>query len=155
MSAAELRFINQLALNWSVVVAEGGVMNPLPPLQVLIAEDDEVSRDVALLLLDRLGLRADVAANGIEALAAIESHNYDVALMDVQMPLMDGMEASRRIRSTVPASRQPIVVAMSANGTSSDQMKYAEAGMEFYLPKPIQLKELAAMLTRCGSEAGA
>jgi CheY-like chemotaxis protein len=130
-------------------------MDPLLPLQVLIAEDDEVSRDIALLLLQRLGHRADVAANGIEALAAIESNRYDLAFIDVQMPLMDGMEATRRIRSALPASRQPIIVAMSANGTTDDQMKYTEVGMNFYLRKPVQLRELAAMITQCSSPAGA
>jgi CheY-like chemotaxis protein len=144
-----------LVLNCPLAAAEGGAMDALLPLQVLLAEDDEVSRDIACLLLQRLGHRADIAANGIEALAAIESHRYDLAFMDVQMPLMDGMEATRKIRSLVPGSRQPIIVAMSANVTADDQMKYTEAGMDFYLRKPVQLTELAAVITQCSLPAGA
>jgi len=121
-----------------------------PSLRVLLVEDDATSRDVALLLLCRLGYRADVAGNGAQALAAVDASPYDVVLMDVQLPEMDGIEATRRIRSQLPASRQPIIIAVSATTTDEAQLARLESGMDDNLAKPIRIEALAAALDTWG-----
>src|SRR5690606_35455642 len=90
-------------------------------LRILLAEDNAVNQKVALGILGRLGYRADVAANGLEVLKALELTTYDVILMDVQMPEMDGLEASRHIRQNVPREKRPRIVAMTANAMSGDR----------------------------------
>jgi CheY-like chemotaxis protein len=115
-------------------------------LRILLVEDDATNRDVALLMLGRLGCRADVAENGVEALAAVHDAEYEVILMDVQMPEMDGMEATRRIRSELSASVQPFIIAMTASITTEYQLLCHEAGMDHHLPKPVRLGELRAVL---------
>src|SRR5207253_8146673 len=82
------------------------------PLRILLAEDNAVNQKLALRLLQQMGYRADVAANGLEALESVERQTYDVVLMDVQMPEMDGLEASRRITARWPAEERPCIVAM-------------------------------------------
>lgn len=113
---------------------------------VLLVEDDTVTREVVLLLLGRLGYRADVAGNGIEAVAAVHAVAYALVLMDVHMPEMDGMEATRRIRAEVRAELQPTVIAMTAAVSADEQMLCLEAGMDDFLPKPVQVEDLAAVL---------
>jgi CheY-like chemotaxis protein/HPt (histidine-containing phosphotransfer) domain-containing protein len=115
-------------------------------LRILLVEDDVTNRDVALLMLSQLGYRADVAQNGIEAIAAVHAASYEVILMDIQMPEMDGMEATRRIRSELSATVQPVIVAMTASITIEYQLLCLEAGMDHHLPKPIRLGELRAIL---------
>ena len=117
-----------------------------PALRVLLVEDDPTSREVALLLLGHLGYRADVAGNGAEALAAVDAAPYDVVLMDVQLPEMDGIEATRRIRSELPAGRQPVIIAVSATTTDEDQRARLQSGMDDNLAKPIRIEALAAAL---------
>jgi CheY-like chemotaxis protein/HPt (histidine-containing phosphotransfer) domain-containing protein len=97
-------------------------------------------------MLGRLGYQADVAENGVEALAAMHAGTYEMILMDVQMPEMDGMEATRRIRSELPESAQPFIVAMTAGVTAEFRLLCREAGMDRHLPKPIRLVELRAAL---------
>jgi CheY-like chemotaxis protein len=108
-----------------------------------------VNQKLAILFLQRLGYRADVAANGVEAVAAVTNAPHDVILMDVQMPEMDGLEATRRIRGDIPADRQPRIVAMTANAMADDRRKCLAAGMDDYLAKPIRLEEVAAALAAC------
>jgi len=127
----------------SAPVAGDGQM---PALRILLAEDNAVNQRVALGMLDRLGYRADVVANGREVLAVLELVRYDVVLMDVQMPEMDGLEAARRIRQNVPRESRPRIIAMTANAMSGDRERCLEAGMDDYLHKPIGLEELAAAL---------
>jgi CheY-like chemotaxis protein len=97
-------------------------------------------------LLDKLGYRADVASNGLEALEALERQPYDVVLMDVQMPEMDGLDASRRIRERWPAEARPRIIAMTANAMIEDREACFAAGMDDYLAKPVRPEELAEAL---------
>jgi CheY-like chemotaxis protein len=104
-----------------------------------------VNQQLALLLLESMGYRADVASNGIEAVEAVNRLPYDLVLMDVQMPEMDGLEATRRIRADGP-SPQPRIVAMTANAMQGDRDECLAAGMDDYLAKPIRPEQLAAAL---------
>ena len=119
-------------------------------LRILLAEDNAVNQKVALLLLDRLGYRADVVWNGLEALAALERQPYDVVLMDVQMPELDGLDTTRRICERWPAGGRPRIVAMTANATTEDREACFDAGMDDYVAKPIRPEALAEALQRSG-----
>ncbi|HWI11402.1 MAG TPA: response regulator, partial [Burkholderiaceae bacterium] len=116
------------------------------PLRILLAEDNVVNQKLALRLLQRMGYRADLASNGIEAIESIERQTYDVVLMDVQMPEMDGLEASRRIRARWPAGERPRIVAMTANAMQGDREMCLDAGMDDYLTKPIRVDQLVEAL---------
>jgi PAS domain S-box-containing protein len=116
------------------------------PLRILLAEDNVVNQKVAVKTLERLGYRVDVVSNGLEVLAALERQRYDVVLMDVQMPEMDGLEASRRVRATLSAERQPRIVAMTAGAMPGDRERCLDAGMDDYLTKPFQPADLQAVL---------
>jgi signal transduction histidine kinase/DNA-binding response OmpR family regulator len=118
------------------------------PLRILVAEDNVVNQKLALRLLEQMGYRADVAANGLEAVAAVERQPYDLVLMDVQMPEMDGFEASREIVRRWPVDRRPRIVAMTANAMQGDRELCLAAGMDDYLGKPIRVDELVTALDR-------
>ena len=118
------------------------------PLRILLAEDNAVNQKVALSYLARMGYRADVAASGREALEAARREAYDVVLMDVQMPEMDGLEATRRIRALLPDGRSPWIVALTASAMTGDADRCLAAGMNDYLSKPVRVEELAAALRR-------
>ena len=122
------------------------------PLRILLAEDNAVNQKLALRLLERMGYTADVAVNGLEAVAAVKRAPYDVVLMDVQMPELDGLEASRRIRSEWP-ERTLRIVAMTANAMEGDREACIAAGMDDYVSKPIRPDELAAALAAAGTGA--
>jgi len=115
------------------------------PLRVLLAEDNAVNQKLALRLLERMGYAAEVAMDGTEAIAALEAADYDVVLMDVQMPELDGLEATRRIRARWP-DRAVRIVAMTANAMEGDREACLAAGMDDYVSKPIRPDELAAAL---------
>jgi CheY-like chemotaxis protein/HPt (histidine-containing phosphotransfer) domain-containing protein len=132
----------------------GSYMIGLPALRILVAEDNVVNQKVALLMLKQLGYEADVVANGQEALAALRRHKYDVVLMDVQMPEMDGLEASRRIGQEWPAEERPRIIAVTANALRGDREACLAAGMDDYLSKPMLLDDLRSALRRLGSEGG-
>jgi CheY-like chemotaxis protein len=121
-------------------------------LRVLVAEDNVVNQQVVSLMLDRLGHRVQVVSNGEEVLAALhespDSAPYDVVLMDLQMPVMDGLEATRRIRSTMPTDRQPWIVALTASAALEDAQESTAAGMDDFLSKPIRADDLVATLER-------
>ncbi len=118
------------------------------PLHILLAEDHAINQKLALLTLGRLGYRADVAANGLEVLAALDRQPYDVILMDMQMPEMDGLEATRRIRERQAGEAGPRIIAMTANVTKEDRQACLEAGMNDYLAKPIRVGELVTALSK-------
>jgi PAS domain S-box-containing protein len=123
-------------------------------LRILLAEDNDLNQKVALRLLDQLGYRADVASNGLEALEALERQPYDVVLMDVQMPELDGLDASRRICERWPAEARPRIIAMTANAMPEDREACFAAGMDDYVAKPIRPNELAEALSRSRPLAG-
>jgi CheY-like chemotaxis protein len=114
-----------------------------------VAEDNAVNRQLALALLGKLGYQADVVENGREALDAVEREPYDVVLMDVQMPELDGLEATRRIRDRFRPGEGPAIIAMTANAMEGDREECLAAGMDDYLCKPIRPDELARALVRC------
>jgi CheY-like chemotaxis protein len=116
------------------------------PLRILLAEDHPVNQKVALKLLKQMGYRADVASNGLEVLDALDRQAYDVVLMDVQMPQMDGLEAARRIRAAMADDVRPRIIAMTANAMEGDREKCLEAGMDDYLSKPIRIPALKEAL---------
>ncbi len=120
------------------------------PLRLLLAEDNTVNQKLALRLLERMGYRADVAANGLEVLEALQRQRYDVILMDVQMPEMDGLEASRAIHEAWPGEQCPRIIAMTANAMQGDREECLAAGMDDYLTKPIQLQVLQQALELAG-----
>jgi CheY-like chemotaxis protein len=118
------------------------------PLRVLLAEDNLVNQRVAQLMLAKLGHRVDTVSNGLEAVEAVRRAPYDVVLMDVQMPQLDGMEATRRIRGTPVRGQHPRIVAVTASVLPEDRAACLAAGMDAYLRKPIRIPELAAVLFR-------
>ncbi|WP_333466238.1 response regulator [Microcoleus sp. T3_B1] len=118
------------------------------PLRILLAEDHLVNQKVALLILERMGYRADVAANGLEVLQALHRQPYDVVLMDVQMPEMDGLEASRCICQEWQADSRPLIIAMTANAMQGDREECLAAGMDWYISKPVRIEELEAALRK-------
>lgn len=119
------------------------------PLRILVAEDNHINQKVARKLLERMGYLADTAANGLEAVRALERQRYDVVLMDVQMPEMDGLEATRVIRERWNGRDRPQIVAMTANATSEDRDICMSSGMDDYLSKPVSPRDLGNALEAC------
>jgi CheY-like chemotaxis protein len=117
------------------------------PLRILLAEDNAVNQKLALRILEQMGYRADVASNGLEAVESIERQTYDVILMDVQMPEMDGLEATRQIIAKWPTNH-PRIIGLTANALEGDREKCIEAGMQDYISKPIRVEELVSALER-------
>jgi len=116
------------------------------PLRILLAEDNAVNQKLALRLLQQMGYRADLAANGIEAVESVQRQAYDVVLMDVQMPELDGLDATRQICQLLPPARRPRIVAMTANAMQGDREMCMAAGMDDYLAKPIRVDRLVEAL---------
>ena len=125
------------------------------PLRILLAEDNAINQKVALRLLERLGYGADVVGDGRQALARLDHAAYDVILMDVQMPEMDGLEASRAVCARWAASERPRIIAMTAEAMQGDRDKCLAAGMDDYIVKPVTLDRLAAALAKCRPLAAA
>jgi CheY-like chemotaxis protein/nitrogen-specific signal transduction histidine kinase len=123
-------------------------------LRILVAEDNAVNQRLALLMLEKLGFRGDVVANGAEALEALEGKSYDVVLMDIQMPELDGLEATRRIHERWGVER-PRIIAVTAGAMSEERERCLAAGMDDYLSKPIRIEELSAALASVRSPANA
>ncbi len=131
------------------------------PLRILLAEDHLVNQKVALQILQRMGYRADVAGNGFEVLEALRRQRYDVILMDMQMPEMDGLEASRQIQKLYGNPQKsvetchgtsllrPRIIAVTANAMESDRNECMKAGMDDYISKPIRMEQLIQVLSKC------
>ncbi len=122
------------------------------PLRILLAEDHLVNQKVALQILQRMGYRADVAGNGLEVLQSLRRQSYDVILMDMQMPEMDGLEASRQIQKLYGKdrnTRRPRIIAVTANAMESDRTDCIAAGMDDYISKPIRMEQLVEVLSQC------
>jgi signal transduction histidine kinase len=117
-----------------------------PPLRVLVAEDNPINQKVVELMLGKLGLRPDMVANGLEAIEALERWHYDVVLLDVQMPDLDGLEATRRARARL--GYRPWIVALTASVSSEDRQRCLAAGMDDFLSKPLMMADLRAALER-------
>jgi signal transduction histidine kinase/DNA-binding response OmpR family regulator len=124
------------------------------PLRILLAEDNAVNQKLALRILQQMGYRADLASNGLEAVESVGRQTYDVVLMDVQMPEMDGLEASRRITAKWPAGRRPRIVAMTANAMAGDREMCIDAGMDDYITKPIRVEQLVEALMQATARKG-
>jgi CheY-like chemotaxis protein len=117
------------------------------PLKILIAEDNVVNQKVAMAMLKRLGYAPEVVSNGLEVLAALKRQAYDVVLMDVQMPEMDGLSATQHICQMWPPTERPWIIAMTANAIEGDREMCLRAGMNDYVSKPIQIQTLTRSLS--------
>ncbi len=145
-------FDEQIGQHASPVPVETGFdaqMGERHPLRILLAEDHVVNQKVMKLMLERLGYRADVVANGLEALRSFKRRDYDVVLMDIQMPEMNGIEATRRLRVDLPPERQPRIIALTANALGGEREEYLAAGMDDYLSKPVNVATMRAALEKC------
>ena len=118
------------------------------PLDILLVEDNPVNQKVALRYLERMGYRADAVGNGLEGVQALQKRDYRLVFMDVQMPEMDGLEATRQIRSLLPKERQPIIVALTANAMQGDRERCLEAGMNDYITKPLKVDDIDVVIRR-------
>ena len=123
------------------------------PLKILLAEDNVVNQKVAINILKNLGYRADIAANGLEVLAALYRQSYDVVLMDVQMPEMDGITATRQICAEWEKEKRPCIIAMTANAMEGDRERCLGAGMDDYISKPVRREALSTALSKCSFPA--
>ncbi len=121
-------------------------LDNLTEYRVLVAEDDAVCQDIVLLMLERLGCHGDVVADGAAAVTAVNAGSYDLVLMDVQMPRMNGMEATRLIRDALDATDQPTIIAMTADTSSRSREECLGTGMDGCLDKPVRMEELASVL---------
>jgi len=120
------------------------------PLRILVAEDNTVNQKVVLALLLKLGYQAEVVSSGVEVIWSLERQSYDLVFMDIQMPEMNGDEASRRIRQRWSDEERPLIIAMTANAMQGDREKCLEAGMDDYVTKPVSIRDLQSTLERWG-----
>ena len=121
------------------------------PLRLLLADDNPINQKVGLSVLQKLGYRADVANNGLEVLKALDQKSYDILFLDVQMPEMDGLEATRRIRERWPEFQRPRIIAMTGHALMGDREKCLAAGMDDFISKPVRIGDLQAALERWGT----
>ena len=125
------------------------------PLRILLAEDNGVNQKLALRLLQLMGYRADLAGNGREAIQSVARQPYDLLLMDVRMPVLDGLQATTQIVAQWPLGQRPRIVAMTANALDGDRTRYLAAGMDGYLSKPLRMPDLSAALLATRARADA
>ena len=122
------------------------------PLKILIAEDHPINQRLVLFLLKKQGYQADAVSNGQEAIEAVEQQHYDILFMDVQMPILDGLEATRRIVKKYPKYPvRPVIIAMTANAMIGDREDCLAAGMDDYLSKPLKPGIVIETLTKWGT----
>jgi len=122
------------------------------PFRILIAEDISTNQKVAIRMLSLLGYRADVVSNGLEVLDALKRQSYDIILMDINMPEMSGLDATKWIRNQMPESDQPIIVAVTADAMSGRKEYYLGVGMNYYISKPIRINQLSLILKKIASK---
>ena len=135
-----------------------GVLDPPPepqfaqnhPARILVAEDNPVNLKVIMRLLQKLGYAPQAVSNGVEAVRAIHASPYDIVLMDVEMPEMDGPTAAAAMRRELPPDRQPAIVALTAHSLDGRSQQFKAAGMDSYLAKPIRTAELTRLLAQRG-----
>ncbi len=125
------------------------------PLDLLLVEDNLINQKVLLRLLKRLGYDPDLAVDGLEAVNQVTAKAYDLILMDVQMPVMDGLEATRQIRHMEQLSKRPHIVALTAAATEEDRLKCEAAGMDDFVTKPAKIEDLTGAITRFCSQTDA
>jgi two-component system CheB/CheR fusion protein len=118
------------------------------PLSILIAEDVDYNQMLLKIILENLGHEADIANNGLEAIEMLREKPYDIILMDIQMPVLDGLEATKRIIAEWDQDSRPYIIAVSANVSAENQKQYAAAGMDAYISKPIDFAQLEKALLR-------
>jgi CheY-like chemotaxis protein len=118
-------------------------------MRIIIAEDNLINQKLIVRILHKLGYEPHIANNGVELLAMMELNEYDVVLMDIQMPEMDGLEATQMIRNNM--EKQPVVIAMTANAMQEDKDLCLNIGMNFYLPKPLRIEALLDVLAEAAN----
>ena len=123
------------------------------PMQILVAEDNQINQEVVLGMLSRMGYKADIAENGLEAIERVREKQYDLVFMDVQMPHLNGIDATKRIIEELGQGR-PQIIAMTANAMQGDREAYLQAGMDGYVSKPIMLKEVQEVIYTVGIKRG-
>ncbi len=124
------------------------VDEPVTPVRILLVEDNQINQKVAIHMLGRLGLQADIANNGQEAIDCLRRQSYDVILMDMQMPVMGGLEATEAIRREIAAQAPPYIIALTANAMTTDRDNCLKAGMDDYISKPLRFEELKQAIER-------
>jgi CheY-like chemotaxis protein len=122
-------------------------------LRVLVAEDNVINQKVVLMLLAKLGVKGDLAADGAQAIAAVVGNHYDLVLMDVQMPEVDGLAATREIRSRLPLDRQPVIFGLTAHATTEYRDICLAAGMNGYLTKPLDREKLQNLIAELSAQS--
>ncbi len=145
--AALLQLFFTPKLNYS---DRASVLEPIgrEQFRILVADDNEINQKLSLRLLEKLGYMVDVATDGNQAVEMAQGKWYDLILMDIQMPVMDGLEAARRILEELPSEEKPVIVAMTANVLSGERERCLEAGMKDFISKPVQLETLKKMIER-------
>lgn len=118
------------------------------PARILLVEDNRVNQRVAVKMLEKLGYKTDVAVNGAEAVEKVLATPYDVVFMDIQMPVLDGLDATRQIRTSALVGEQPWIIAMTAEALNDDEARCRAAGMNDYVTKPVTIETLANALRR-------
>jgi CheY-like chemotaxis protein len=121
------------------------------PLRILLAEDNLVNQKVADRMLSKLGYHIDIVSNGQEAVESVSNFKYDLVLMDIQMPEMDGVEAAKLIKKEISPKNKPMIIAMTAHALKGDRDKYIQLGMDGYISKPVKSEELIHTLKSIGS----
>lgn len=116
------------------------------PLHILVADDNSINQMLIKRVIERLGYQIDQVRNGLEVLEALKKKTYDLILMDVQMPEMNGLEAAKQIIATYPEAQRPLILAITANSMEDDTQKCLEAGMQDSIEKPFKIEELKAIL---------
>ncbi len=147
--------VKKISGSGEAIAGQESLVKPQKSLQILLADDFEVNQQLVVSFLKKYGHRVHVANNGKEALEALHRDSFDTVLMDVQMPVMDGLEATRRIRELGDPKLAGIpIIALTAHAVKGDREKFLQAGMDDYLAKPLEAKELLRMIYRLTSESG-